>query len=284
MGMNLSRNFSGRVVSNSELLRRYEEIKPVVTINNQKYLLYGMDLDMIKNEKEVLFSRHRYKVFEYIPFPYVDLSFMRDEPCIVLAKGTSNCEVSVATILSQIPKRLLDKAVAFSVTNRISLVGYDSYVRKAKKNNCVIFAVNLYRKRTKLELLDDKKLEELNNKIIPIIEKNGKKYTTYNNFSLKEVKGKGYFANEASFAKEVEPYSLSEITCVEMLHRYCRSEVVNPTIAEILSQIPDEYLEKTIAYEVVEYAKFAADFLKHKDEFDDGFHVSKVVLYKKAEE
>ena len=158
MGMNLSRNFSGRIVSNSELLRRYEEIKPIVTIDNQKYLLYGMNLDMIKNEKEVLFSRHRYKVFEYIPFPYADLSFMRDEPCVVLVKGSTPCEVSVATILSQIPKKLLDKAVAFSVTNRISLVGYDSYVRKAKMNNCVILAVSIYRKRTKLEILYDKKL------------------------------------------------------------------------------------------------------------------------------
>lgn len=283
MGINLSRNFSGRIVSNDELLKRYEEIKPTVTINNQKYLLSGMDLDMIRNEKEVLFSKTRYKTLEYIPFPYADLSFMRDELCIVLVKGDCSREVSVGAILSQIPKRLLDKAVAFSVTDRISLVGYDNYLKKAKRNNCLILSVNLYRKRTKLEILNDKRLEELNNNIIPILEKKGKKYTTFDKFSLREIFGKSYFDNEANFLKEVDTHNLVELACVDMLHRYNRSEVFKPTIAEILSQIPEEYIDKTVAYEIIEYAKLASDFLKHKEEFNDGFHVSKVLLYGKAE-
>lgn len=275
MGHFYSQNFSGDILCDEALLRRYSKVKPIVTINDEEYLLDDLSLREIKNNKEILFSNKKCEKIKYTPFDSSKYSWMLKDTVIALVKGFCPREVSVATILSQLPNELLDKINAFKINYRVSLMGNDEYLAKVRKSGSVIISVELYREKIHLNLLNDEKLSKLNDRIIPIIEKNGKKYTCVKKHTLEQIKGESYIWDKENFTKEVDVSTHKILTHVKMLHGYSYPGFFKPSIAEILSQIPKEYIKDTVAFEIIDTYPMSGDA------FDDGYHTSSVRLYGK---
>lgn len=279
----LSENFEGSILSDEELLKRFEKIKPIVKIDEKKYLVSNTNLGTLKDNKEILFSGKKEKNVKYTSFEEEDFTWMSQSFCIVLVKDLCPKTVSIATILSQLPEESLDEVVAFSAKDKIGLIGYDEYLYNVRENGCTILSLELYRKKTKLNLLDDKKLTELNERIIPIIGgEDGKNYTCKEKFSLKNIKKTSYTWQSEVFVEKVDMSKLRPIAQVEMLHTYSYHGFFKPSIAEVLSQIPEEYIDKTVAFKIIDRPMSSADFGKHQKAFDDGFHTSIVELYAKV--
>lgn len=276
----LSKNFEGSILSDDELLKRFEKIKPILKINEKDYLVSDISLEALKDNKELLFSGKEDEKVKYVPFKDRDFTWMLDTLCIVLVKDLCPKTVSIATILSQLPEELLNEVVAFKTKDGINLIGYNEYLHDISSNGCTILSLELYRKRTKLKLLDDEKLTELNEKIMPLITKeDGKNYTCAEKFSIYDIKHTSYTWDKERFVEEVDFRKLTPIAQVEMLHTYGYYGLFKPTIAEVLSQIPKEYIDRTVAFKIIDRPMTSSDFSKHKKTFDDGFHTSVVELY-----
>lgn len=273
MGHFYSQNFSGDILCDEALLRRYSKAKPIVTIDDEDYLLDELSLREIKNNKEILFSNKKYEKIKYTPFDSSKYSWILKDIVIALVKGFCPREVSVASILSQLPDELLDKVSAFKVNYRVNLMEKDEYLAKVRESGSVIVSVHLYREKIHLNLLSDEKLSRLNDRIIPIIEKDGKKYTCKKKYTLEQIKGESYIWSKEKFTKEVDVSNLKILTHVKMLHGYGYYGFFKPSIAEILSQIPKEYIEDTVAFEIIDTYPMSGDA------FDDGYHTSSVRLY-----
>lgn len=273
MGKYYSRNFSGDILCDEALLRRYSKIKPIVTIDKKEYLLDDLSLEELKTNKNILFSDKKFKKAKYTTFDFSKYSCMSRDSAIALVKSFCPREVSVASILSQIPDELLDKVVAFKVSYRVEILGESEYMFKVNENGCSIVSIELYRKLIKLELLDDESLKPLNDRIIPIIEKDGKKYTCQKKHSLKQIREESYIWNSDDFTKKVDVSKFRILTHVKMLHGHGYYSLFKPSIAEILSQIPKAYIKDTVAFEIIDTYPMSGD------EFDDGYHTSSVRLY-----
>lgn len=273
MGKYYSQNFSGDILCDEALLRRYSKIKPIVTIDKKEYLLDDLSLKELKNNKDILFNETKFEKAKYTAFDSSKYSWMLKDSVIALVKSFCPREVSIASMLSQIPDELLDKVVAFKVSYRIKVLGAPEYMFKVRENGCSIVSIELYRKRIKLELLDDESLKSLNDRIIPIIEDNGKKYTCHKKYSLEQIRKESYIWDTDNFTKEVDRSKLKILTHVKMLHGYGYYGYFKPSIAEILSQIPKEYINDTVAFEIIDTYSMSGD------EFDDGYHTSSVRLY-----
>lgn len=273
MGKYYSKNFSGDILCDEVLLRRYSKIKPIVTIDKKEYLLDDLSLEELKTNKDILFSDKKFKKAKYTDFDSSKYSWMLKDSVIALVKSFCPREVSVASMLSQIPDELLDKVVAFKVSYRVKILGESEYMFKVRENGCSIVSIELYRKRIKLELLDDESLKSLNDRIIPIIEDNGKKYTCHKKYSLEQIRKESYIWDTDDFTKEVDRSKLKILTHVKMLHGYGYPGFFKPSVAEILSQIPKEYIKDTVAFEIIDTYPMSGD------EFDDGYHTSSVRLY-----
>lgn len=55
-----------------------------------------------------------------------------------------------------------------------------------------------------------------------------------------------------------------------------------PTIAEVLAQIPEDVLDKVVAFEIVMKPETADDLNKDKEALNAGYHVATTRLYGKA--
>lgn len=73
---------------------------------------------------------------------------------------------------------------------------------------------------------------------------------------------------------------LVEITKIRTLHTYGYYGFFKPSVKEVLSQIPDEYLDET-EYFWVQGPEDAADVWKYTEEVNEGFHVAETTLYKR---
>ena len=83
------------------------------------------------------------------------------------------------------------------------------------------------------------------------------------------------------FASEVDYSKLKDVADVTMLHRFHCSEAFNPTVEEIVSQIPEEYLDEVIAFEIVYAPSEEFDLDLFRQETQNGYHVFVVRLYGK---
>lgn len=53
-----------------------------------------------------------------------------------------------------------------------------------------------------------------------------------------------------------------------------------PSIAEVLSQAPENVIAQANTFEIIESPKSREDVFKYKEVIDNGFHLSKVRAYK----
>ncbi len=94
-----------------------------------------------------------------------------------------------------------------------------------------------------------------------------------------ELTGKAYtWLNEPTdYAEKVDFSRLSVLEDRKMLHSWGYYLFFKPSVGEVIRQIPKEYLEKVIAFEIIDGA--IAMNSTFNDELNAGFHVSIVRLY-----
>jgi len=113
--------------------------------------------------------------------------------------------------------------------------------------------------------------------IKPIVGKAPKMYLR--NLSEKEITGVAYtwLTEPKDLVDPVDFSKLSVLADVKMLHRWCYYGFFKPDVGEVIRQIPKEYLEKVVAFEILE-GPIGMDSIYNK-ECNAGFHVSIVRLY-----
>lgn len=119
--------------------------------------------------------------------------------------------------------------------------------------------------------------------IKPIIRKEGKP-SYLRNLSNSELENVAYtWLNDSTdYGEFVDFTKLSVLTDVKMLHRWRYYGFFKPTVGEVIRQIPKEYLEKVIAFEII--AGPLDIYTTFKAELNAGFHVSIVRLYQANDE
>jgi hypothetical protein len=72
--------------------------------------------------------------------------------------------------------------------------------------------------------------------------------------------------------------NVEELVKIRTLHTYGYYGFFKPSIAEVLAQIPEEWLERTIAFST-QGPNDAAEMNLEKKALDAGFHVAETTLY-----
>lgn len=73
--------------------------------------------------------------------------------------------------------------------------------------------------------------------------------------------------------------SLKFLCDIKTYHTYGYYGFFKPSIAEVLAQIPMEYLDKVVAFEIVESPQTADDLNREREALDAGYHVAVTRLY-----
>lgn len=87
------------------------------------------------------------------------------------------------------------------------------------------------------------------------------------------------FEKTSDFENNVDYSKLSFLADVKMLHVGRTCPILKPTVSEIIRQIPNEFLGKVVAFEIVYEPQGAADFDLFKEELESLLQVSVVRLY-----
>lgn len=97
--------------------------------------------------------------------------------------------------------------------------------------------------------------------------------------SAEELTNTAYtWLNEPTdYADKVDFTKLSVLEDRKMLHCWGYYGFFKPSVGEVIRQIPNEYLEKVVAFEIIDGA--IAMNSTFKEELNAGFHVSIVRLY-----
>lgn len=133
-------------------------------------------------------------------------------------------------------------------------------------------------KKFKIPNMSVEKIAKLYSKIRPIVSKSGtpcylrelskKELTDIAYTWLDELKDYDYY---------VDFNELSVLTDVKMLHRWGNPAFFTPSVGEVIRQIPKEYLDKVVAFEIIGETVGISSI--YRDELNAGFHVSVVRLY-----
>ena len=134
--------------------------------------------------------------------------------------------------------------------------------------------------------ISDNRLEELYSNIKPLVDKGDENKYTLRSFTTNELRNFSYIGNTTVDSREiVNPDDLEPIQDFYCLHTWAYYGLFKPTIAEVLSQIPEEVIKEINFFEIIEKPETADDLFKYLDILNAGFHLSKVRTYRlKAEE
>lgn len=72
---------------------------------------------------------------------------------------------------------------------------------------------------------------------------------------------------------------LKAVCDITTYHTYGYHGFFKPSIAEVLAQIPEEYLDRVVAFEIVESPNTADDLNREREALNAGYHVAKTRLY-----
>ncbi len=135
-------------------------------------------------------------------------------------------------------------------------------------------------KDIKIPRINDNKLLELYNKIKPIVTIKEQKYLL-KEFELLDLRGISYLENINKNKKSIIDINRLEIIDDFLcLHTYAYSTIFKPSIAEVLAQYPNELIDKSNLFEIIEKPVTLDDITKYRQFFDCGYHLSKVRAYK----
>ena len=73
--------------------------------------------------------------------------------------------------------------------------------------------------------------------------------------------------------------NLKSLCDITTYHSWAYYGCFKPSIAEVLAQIPDEHLDKVVAFEIVANPETAADLCQEKEALNAGYHVATTRLY-----
>ena len=137
----------------------------------------------------------------------------------------------------------------------------------------------------KLNLLDEQVIEKLYERIRPIVLLHGNPFFM-RQLTPHELSEVSYlWLNDISdYDTEVNLTDYSVLADVKMLHSYGFYGFFKPSVAEVISQIPEEYLSETVAFQIIYSPDTCDDLNLFKKELDAHYHVSIVRLYKKKGE
>lgn len=72
---------------------------------------------------------------------------------------------------------------------------------------------------------------------------------------------------------------LKPLCDIKTYHTYIYYAFVMPSIDEVFAQIPDEHLDKVVAFEIVHYPKNIIELNREWEAFNAGYHVAITRLY-----
>lgn len=135
-------------------------------------------------------------------------------------------------------------------------------------------------KKLEIPEIDDKRLKELYQLLKPIITIDEMKYLL-KEFTLQELRNQSYIWNRHEDKRDVVDSSkLETVDDFLCLHTWGYYGVFKPSIAEVLSQAPENVIEQANIFEIIESPETREDVFKYKEVINNGFHLSKVRSYK----
>lgn len=135
-------------------------------------------------------------------------------------------------------------------------------------------------KKLEIPEIDDNRLKELYRLLKPIVTIDEMKYLL-REFTLQELRNQSYIWNRAEDKRDVvDPSKLETVDDFLCLHTWGYYGLFKPSIAEVLSQAPENVIEQANTFEIIESPETREDVFKYKKVIDNGFHLSKVRAYK----
>lgn len=135
-------------------------------------------------------------------------------------------------------------------------------------------------KKLEIPEIDDKRLKELYHLLKPIVTIDEMKYLL-REFTLQELRNQSYIWNRDEDKRDI--IDLSRLETVDdflCLHTWGYYGLFKPSIAEVLSQAPENVIAEANTFEIIESPETREDVFKYKEVIDNGFHLSKVRAYK----
>ena len=135
-------------------------------------------------------------------------------------------------------------------------------------------------KKLEIPEIDDKRLKELYQLLKPIVTIDEMKYLL-REFTLQELRNQSYIWNCVEDKRDVvDPSRLETVDDFLCLHTWGYYGLFKPSIAEVLSQAPENVIAEANTFEIIESPETREDVFKYKEVIDNGFHLSKVRAYK----
>ena len=128
--------------------------------------------------------------------------------------------------------------------------------------------------------IDDKRLEELYKMLKPIVTIEKMKYLL-KEFTLEQLRNQSYIWNSDEDKRDiVDSSKLEPVEDFLCLHTYGYYGFFKPSIAEVLSQVPEKTISEANTFEIIESPKTREDIFRYPEVVNNGFHLSKVRSYK----
>ena len=135
-------------------------------------------------------------------------------------------------------------------------------------------------KKLEIPEIDDKRLKELYQLLKPIVTIDEMKYLL-REFTLQELRNQSCIWNRHEDKRDaVDSSKLETVDDFLCLHTWGYYGLFKPSIAEVLSQAPENVIEQANIFEIIESPETREDVFKYKEVIDNGFHLSKVRAYK----
>lgn len=84
-----------------------------------------------------------------------------------------------------------------------------------------------------------------------------------------------------NFGEKVNLQEGTKVEHIRTYHSYGHPSLFKPSIAEVISCIPEHMWDKVYAFEIVDKPRDAADLNKEREALNAGFHVATTRLYLK---
>ena len=134
--------------------------------------------------------------------------------------------------------------------------------------------------RLEIPKIDDKRLKELYHLLKPIVTIEEMKYLL-REFTLSELRNQSYIWNRDEDKRElVDSSRLETVDDFLCLHTWGYYGLFKPSIAEVLSQFPENIIEEANTFEIIESPETREDVFRYPEVINNGFHLSKVRAYK----
>lgn len=130
--------------------------------------------------------------------------------------------------------------------------------------------------RYSIPKISNTELAELAKRIRPIVRKESRGNRPFYIKVGPDLRGTSYLW-DVKYEKEAK--GLFEFATITTLHTYGYHAFFKPSVAEVIAQIPPEYRDRVVAFEITNRPKSIEDLNKEKVALNQGFHVAVTALY-----